>query len=86
MRHFRSIYISKKLSYFLCYLWEKHSELSKGQFPPVYNRRKWSANWKGNKYSYEKLKKLLGWKPRIPFVEASKCYFEYCKNMEEVHA
>jgi nucleoside-diphosphate-sugar epimerase len=78
--YFRSIYVPKSVSYLLSYLWEKYSEWSKGQLPPVFNRRRWASDWKGNKYSNEKLKKLLCWSPRVPFDEASKRYFEYCKK------
>jgi nucleoside-diphosphate-sugar epimerase len=77
--HFKSIYIPKLLSYFLCYVWEKYSDLSEGQLPPVFNRKKWSSYWKGNRYSNEKLKKLLGWKPKVDFKEAAMRYFEYQK-------
>lgn len=79
--HFKSIYVPHTISYFLCYLWEKYSEWSEGQLPPVFNRRMWSSGWKGNKYSNEKLKKLLGWKPEVGFEEAAKRYFEYQKEV-----
>jgi nucleoside-diphosphate-sugar epimerase len=76
VRRFRSIYIPHHLSYFLCYLWEKYSAWSEGQLPPVFNRRKWFAYWNGNQYSNQKIKALLGWKPKVPFAEASRRYFE----------
>ncbi len=76
-RYFRSIYMPGMLSYILCNLWEKYSKWSNQQLPPVFNRRKWSANWKGNRYSNEKIKKLLGWQQSVPFTEASNRYFEY---------
>jgi nucleoside-diphosphate-sugar epimerase len=78
--HFRSIYVPHALSYILCYLWEKYSEWSEGQLPPVFSRKQWSASWKGNSYSNEKIKKLLGWRQTVPFAEASKRYFEYEKE------
>ena len=74
---FRSIYMPKTVSYFLCYLWEKYSEWSKGQLPPSFNRRKWSSYWKGNRYTNDKIKKMLGWQPKIVFDEACERYFEY---------
>lgn len=83
--HFKSIYIPYRIFYFLCYLWEKYSKWSKGQLPPAFNRRRCATYWKGNRYSNNKLKNLLGWKPKVSFDEASKRYFEYCRN-GEMHA
>ncbi len=76
---FRSLYLPHALSYLLCYLWEKYSEWSEGQLPPAFNRKRWSSYWKGNRYSNEKAKRILGWKPRIGFKEAAMRYFEYQK-------
>lgn len=73
---FRSVYVPRPLSYLLCYLWEKYSEWSEGQLPPVFNRKKWSAYWKGATYSNDKIKAVLGWKQGVPFPEASRRYFE----------
>jgi nucleoside-diphosphate-sugar epimerase len=81
VHHFRSLYVPKTISYVLCYLWEKYSEWSGGQLPPVYNRKRWSADWKGNRYSNEKLKRLLGWTPQVSFDEGAKKYFEYCRTV-----
>ena len=50
---------------------------SKGQVPPVFNRRKCSALWKGNVYTNDKLKRLTGWRPRVSIEEGLKCHFEY---------
>lgn len=80
VRYFTSIYVPKGASYLVCYLSEKYSELSQGQSPPALNRKRWSADWKGNRYSNEKLKRLLGWKPRVSFDEGLRRYFEYCKK------
>jgi len=77
---FSSLYLPRPMSFFLCYLWEKYSDWSKGQLPPVFNRNRWSAEWKGNRYSNKKLKQLTGWKPRISFDEALRRYFEYFRN------
>ncbi len=78
--YFKSIYLPKSLSYLLSLLWEKYSHWSKGQLPPVFNRRRWASDWKGNTYSNEKLKRLLGWSPRVPFDEASRRFFEYSRQ------
>lgn len=65
-----SIRIPYVVAYTLCLLWEKYSGWSKNQLPPVFNRRRCSAEWKGNRYSNQKLKDRLGWKPRIPMYRA----------------
>ena len=80
--NFKSIYVPKLLSYFLCYLWEKYAQWSKGQLPNAFNRRRWSVDWKGNVYTNAKLKKCLGWQPRVPLDVAMAKYFEYIKKME----
>jgi nucleoside-diphosphate-sugar epimerase len=61
-----AIRIPYVLGYTMSLLWEKYSEWSKNQVPCVFNRRRCSAEWKGNRYSNQKLKDRLGWKPRIP--------------------
>ena len=77
---FRSVPIPKTLSYLLCYLWERYSKWSQGQLPPVFNRSRWTAEWKGANYSNLKAKQLLGWSPRIPLDEALSRYFQYQKQ------
>jgi nucleoside-diphosphate-sugar epimerase len=58
----------------MCLLWEKYSRWSKKQLPPVFNRRRCSAEWKGNRYSNQKLKERLGWKPRVPMDRAMEAF------------
>ena len=77
VRSFLSIPVPYSVAYSLCAIWEKYSDWSKGQLPPVFNRRRCSAEWKGNRYSNEKLKRLLGWTPRVKFEDASRQYFQY---------
>ena len=79
--HFQSIYIPHGLNYFLCYLWEKYSVWSKGQLPPVFNRKRYYCYWKSVQYSNGKLKKSLGWTPRVPFRDASQRYFDYQREV-----
>jgi len=79
---FRSLYLPHAVSYLLCYLWEKYSQWSDGQLPPVYNRRAWSSAWKGNTYSNEKIKQRLGWKMTINFEQAVRRDFAMLKRME----
>jgi nucleoside-diphosphate-sugar epimerase len=67
---FRSIRIPYLAGYGLCSLWEKYSKWSKNQLPPAFNRRRCAAEWKDNRYSNEKLRQRLSWKPRVPMKQA----------------
>jgi nucleoside-diphosphate-sugar epimerase len=80
VKKFRSIYIPHQVSYMLCHLWESYAKWSQGQFPPVFNRNRWAAEWKTLLYSNRNAKELLGWKPRIRLDEAMRRYFEYQKE------
>jgi nucleoside-diphosphate-sugar epimerase len=80
VRRFKSVYVPHSLSYMLCYLWERYSTWSKGQLPPAFNRQRWHANWKKTNYSNEKLKRRVGWIPKVPMAEGFRRYFEACRN------
>jgi nucleoside-diphosphate-sugar epimerase len=80
VRRFHSIYVPHAMSLALCSLWEKYSDWSEGQLPPVFNRRGWRAYWKKTRYSNEKLKRQLGWKPLVPAGQALELYFESCRQ------
>ena len=54
----------------LCAGWEKYSRVTRNQLPPVFNRRRCAAEWKGNRYSNRKLKERLGWQPRVSMKQA----------------
>lgn len=69
VRSFRSVPVPRAAWYVFCALWEKYSAWSRGQLPPVFNRRAWHAYWKGSRYSNAKVKRLLGWTPRISIHE-----------------
>jgi nucleoside-diphosphate-sugar epimerase len=58
------------LAYGFCLLWQKYSKWSKGQLPPAFNRRRCAAEWKGNRFSNQKLRERLGWKPRVSLDKA----------------
>ena len=58
------------LTELLCVGWEKYAKATHNQLPPVFNRRRCSAEWKGNHYSNRKLKERLGWKPRVDMKSA----------------
>jgi nucleoside-diphosphate-sugar epimerase len=80
---FRSLYIPYRMTYFLCYLWERYSASSNGQLPPVFNRRSCAADWKRVTYSNRKIREELGWKPRVPMDEALSRYFKFMKEGAE---
>ncbi|HXJ56703.1 MAG TPA: NAD(P)-dependent oxidoreductase [Verrucomicrobiae bacterium] len=77
---FRSIYVPSLASWLLCYLWERYSKWSQGQLPPVFNRRRWHAEWKGSRYSNAKLKQRLGWNPKVGVDEGLRLHFEACRE------
>ena len=77
-KHFKSIYVPHLISYVLCFLWEKYSQWSEGQLPPVFNRRRWHVDWKKTRYSNEKLKTKLGWMPKVATKEGLRRYVEAC--------
>jgi len=80
VRRFKSIYVPHALSHLLCCIWERYSNWSEGQLPPVFNRRRWHAHWKKTRYSNEKLKTQVGWTPKVPMAEGLKRYFEGCRD------
>jgi len=80
VKSFTSLYVPHFLNYALCYLWEKYSSWSEVQLPPAFNRQKWHAYWKKTRYSNEKLKIRLGWKPKVTTEEGLKRFFESCRN------
>jgi nucleoside-diphosphate-sugar epimerase len=80
VKRFPSLYVPHFGSYLLCSLWEWYSTWSEEQLPPVFNRRRWYANWKKTCYSNEKLKARVGWTPRISTAEGMNRYFEACQR------
>ena len=70
VKRFGSITIPYSVAYAMCVLWEKYSKWSKGQLPPAFNRRRCAAEWKGNRFSNQKLLQRLGWKPRVNMEQA----------------
>jgi nucleoside-diphosphate-sugar epimerase len=71
---FHSVRIPYSLAYAMCFLWERYAKWSKNQLPPAFNRRRCAAEWKGNRYSNQKLKNRLGWTPRVPMKEAMEAF------------
>lgn len=80
VRSFKSFFVPRPLSYLLCLLWEKYSDWSEGQLPRAYNRLMWHAYWKGSNYTNEKLKRLLGWTPRVSTSEGLERFYESCRR------
>jgi nucleoside-diphosphate-sugar epimerase len=85
VKRFRSIYVPHCISYALCYLWERYSNWSAGQLPPVFNRKEWHSYWKKTLYSNAKLKARVGWRPRVSMAEGLERYFAGCLD-GEAHA
>ena len=81
VKHFKSIYVPYSIFYCLCFFWEKYSKWSEGQLPPAFNRNMCSTYWKGNRYSNEKLKKLLDWRQKVGLKESMEHYFKYQKTV-----
>lgn len=79
VRSFSSIYVPHFASYVLCSLWEGYAKWSRGQLPPVYNRRTWNAYWKSTRYSNAKIKRVLNWTPEISTSVGLERYFESCR-------
>ena len=73
-KRFRSIRVPYWLAYGACFAWEKYSKWSNGQLPPVFNPRRCAAEWKSQRYSNEKLKERVGWRPRVPMKEAMEAF------------
>jgi nucleoside-diphosphate-sugar epimerase len=83
VRQFRSVYIPHAVSYAFCYLWERYSIWSEGQLPPAFNRKRWHSYWKRTHYSNAKLKKQVGWAPKVPTAEGLRRHFESCRGGEQ---
>jgi len=80
VRNFKSVYVPHPVSLTLCWLWQKYSKWSDGQLPPAFNLRRWRAEWKKTRYSNEKLKARLGWRPMVPMAEGMRRFFEDCRE------
>jgi nucleoside-diphosphate-sugar epimerase len=81
-KQFTSVYVPYRIFYLFCLLWEKYSVWSKGQFPPVFNRARAQVEWKGNTFSNQKLKDILGWTPRVSMAEGLMTYLAYVRDVE----
>src|SRR5262245_15263306 len=77
--HFKSLRVPYPVFQTGCWLWEKYSAWSQGQLPPAFNRRLCTAYYRGQRYSNEKAKRLLGWRPKIATIEGIRRHCEYFK-------
>jgi nucleoside-diphosphate-sugar epimerase len=75
-----SLSVPYALTELLCAGWEKYSRATRNQLPPVFNRRRCSAEWKGNQYSNQKIKERLGWKPRVDMKSAIAAFLAQFPN------
>jgi nucleoside-diphosphate-sugar epimerase len=50
--------------------------------PPAFNRGRWHAEWKKTRYSNEKAKTRLGWRPQVSMDEGLRRYFEACREAQ----
>ena len=75
VRRFVSVPLPYPLAYALSAVWERYAAWSQGQLPPRFNRRRAAAEWKRQRYSNDKAKRLLGWRPRVAFDDASRLFF-----------
>ena len=77
-------FFSLRVPYPVClgfsHAWENYAARSGNQLPPIFNRRMCAASYKGNTYSNEKLKRLVGWSPAVPMSEALERYFAYRRS------
>jgi nucleoside-diphosphate-sugar epimerase len=80
VERFTSLYVPHMVSYALCRLWEWYSAWSEEQLPPAFNRSRWYANWRTTRYSNQKLKAQLGWKPRVSTSDGLALFFEGCRQ------
>lgn len=74
VKPFPSIGLPYPVARLVCSLWENYARWSKNQLPPAFNHRRCSAEWKGNRYSNQKLKDRLGWSPKVPVNAAMEQY------------
>ena len=77
---FISVRVPYRFFYLLCWAWERYAARSQNQLPPVFNRRMCSAYHKGNRYSNQKVKRMVGWRPGVSMNEALTRYFEYMRS------
>jgi nucleoside-diphosphate-sugar epimerase len=86
VKTFRSLFVPYRLFHVFCSLWETYSEASERQLPPAFNSLKCAAEWKRVRYTNEKIKRHLGWRPQVSTEEGLKRHFAYFRSMERTNA
>jgi nucleoside-diphosphate-sugar epimerase len=80
VKPFLSVRVPFFVADIMCRLWENFSTRRHGQLPPVFNRRRAAAEWKGNRYANQKLHDRLGWKPRVNMDQAMAAFLAQYEN------
>lgn len=80
VRRIWTIPVPYSVFYLFNFAWEKYSDWSDGQLPPVFNRRTCEAYYKGQSFSNQKVKVLLGWRPRVAMSEALDRFCAYAQE------
>jgi nucleoside-diphosphate-sugar epimerase len=80
VRRITTIPIPYCVFYLFNVAWEKYSVWSGGQLPPVFNHRTCEAYYKGQTFSNQKAKTLLGWRPRLGMNEALDRFCAYARD------
>jgi len=78
---FFSVRVPYRLFLLFCHAWERYATWSENQLPPQFNRRMCAAYHKGNRYSNDKLKRIVGWAPTVSMDEALARYFQYMRSI-----
>ena len=82
VRQIRTVPVPYCVFYLFNLVWEKYSLWSCGQLPPVFNRRTCEAYYKGQSFSNQKAKALLGWRPRVGMSEALDRFYAYARDQK----
>lgn len=72
----RSIIIPRWAIVPLCGLYERYSAWSNGQLPAVLTKYKSASMWKPLRYTNQKARNMLGWRPHIGFEEGCRLAIE----------
>jgi nucleoside-diphosphate-sugar epimerase len=80
VRRIRTIPVPYPIFYLFNFAWEKYSSWSGAQLPPVFNRGTCEAYYKGQNFSNQKAKALLGWRPRVGMSDALDRFCAYARE------
>jgi len=80
VRRIRTFPVPYSIFYLFNFAWEKYSSWSDGQLPPVFNRKTCEAYYKGQTFSNQKVKSLLGWTPRVSMSEGLERFCAYARE------